>query len=49
MSNQADVPEDPIVKKPETDELSTEELAEVAGGTRKLTSDPCEGGEFRAK
>jgi hypothetical protein len=48
MSNQADVPQDPIVKTPETDELSTEELAEVAGGTHKIYSDPCEGGEVHA-
>ena len=29
-------------------ELSTEELNKVSGGVKRVSSDPCEGGEFHA-
>jgi bacteriocin-like protein len=39
----------PNVSSEKEKELSTEELEQVSGGTGRLTSDPCEGGQFRSK
>lgn len=40
---------EPNVSSEKDDELSTEELEQVAGGTGRLTSDPCEGGQFHSR